>query len=88
MIVLRLSPYLKLLLINITLWAPVHAHERRKKKKIHTPCGTQTRNLQIRSLTRYSIAPTGLVPDRIGLPEGELVKIKAKQKIISGPAGT
>ena len=24
-----------------------------------TPCGIQTRNLQIRSLTRYSIAPTG-----------------------------
>ena len=33
MIVLRPSPYLKLLLINITLWAPVHAHERRKIRK-------------------------------------------------------
>ena len=30
-----------------------------KNKKMHTPCGTQTHSLQIRSLTRYSIAPTG-----------------------------
>ena len=28
-------------------------------KKNNTPCGTQTHNLQIRSLTRYSVAPTG-----------------------------
>ena len=27
--------------------------------KKNTPCGTQTHNLQIRSLTRYSVAPTG-----------------------------
>ena len=33
-----------------------------------TPCGIQTRNLQIRSLTRYSIAPTGLAPERVGTP--------------------
>ena len=30
-------------------------------KKNNTPCGTQTHNLQIRSLTRCSIAPTGPV---------------------------
>ena len=31
----------------------------RGKTKITTPCGIQTHNLQIRSLTRCSIAPTG-----------------------------
>ena len=28
-------------------------------QKYYTPCGIQTRNPQIRSLMRYSIAPTG-----------------------------
>ena len=31
----------------------------KKKKKKFTPCGIQTHNLQIRSLTRCSVAPTG-----------------------------
>ena len=31
------------------------------RQKNNTPCGTQTHNLQIRSLTRCSIAPTGPV---------------------------
>ena len=34
------------------------------RQKNNTPCGTQTHNLQIRSLTRCSIAPTG--PERKG----------------------
>ena len=29
------------------------------RQKNNTPCGTQTHNLQIRSLTRCSVAPTG-----------------------------
>ena len=31
------------------------------RQKNNTPCGTQTHNLQIRSLTRCSVAPTGPV---------------------------
>ena len=31
----------------------------KQNEQTNTPCGTQTHSLQIRSLTRYSIAPTG-----------------------------
>ena len=33
------------------------------RQKNNTPCGTQTHNLQIRSLTRCSVAPTGHASD-------------------------
>ena len=38
------------------------AHFLEIKNKWYTPCGTQTHNPQIRSLMRYSIAPTGRIP--------------------------
>ena len=43
------------------LWAYLAKKGGIKKEamKRRTPCGTQTHNLQIRSLTRCSIAPTG-----------------------------
>ena len=54
-------------------------------KKVHTPCGTQTRNLQIRSLTRYSIAPTGLAAEQTQLTRepvtGECAVRGGKKKI-------
>ena len=55
-------------LAEITLWAlrergrGLRAPGKQTKEKKYTPCGTQTRNPQIRSLMRYSIAPTGPLP--------------------------
>ena len=41
------------------LWAYPTKSKRKRSMRRCTPCGTQTHNLQIRSLTRCSIAPTG-----------------------------
>ena len=49
----------RLMMENIDVVTGTLAQSEVKPKKKVTPCGTQTHNLQIRSLTRYSIAPTG-----------------------------
>ena len=38
------------------------------RQKNNTPCGTQTHNLQIRSLTRCSVAPTGQPLSQTSVP--------------------
>ena len=59
--------------------------------KKNTPCGTQTHNLQIRSLTRYSVAPTGrntYGPRFDAGPFGAQTFEEAKHKNKTAPGGT
>ena len=57
------------------------------RQKNNTPCGTQTHNLQIRSLTRYSVAPTGRVIHEWSSMSREYFFFQTKKKS-NAPGGT
>merc|ERR1712212_1210295 len=59
------APLLRVRLgVRVPLGVTIFFRELVAVTKKNTPCGTQTHNLQIRSLTRCSVAPTGRARNR------------------------